>query len=88
MLLNMVALDFGVAVTTRSAAATLSADVVFLPLEEDQYIPASAIWRKTNSNPALTSILRIARDLVEAENVSASSTMGSISSAALLIDRT
>lgn len=80
MLLNMVALDFGVAVTTRSAAATLTADVVFLPLDEEQYIPASAIWRKTNANPALKSILRIARDFAEADNVAASRT-GSISPA-------
>lgn len=64
-LLNMVPLGFGLAVTTHSAAAKSYPDVTFLRFDREQRIPASAIWRRSNTNPALDSILRIARELAK-----------------------
>lgn len=65
-LINMVALGFGVALVTESAIGPKYDGVTFrsigMPAEP---IPASAIWLTSNTNPALKSLLKLARLLAK-----------------------
>lgn len=61
-LINMVALGFGVALVTESAIGPRRDGVVFRSIgAPNEPIPASAIWLTSNANPALKSLLKLAR---------------------------
>jgi DNA-binding transcriptional LysR family regulator len=61
-LMNMVARGFGLTVTTASTLGTAFSGLAFRPVGgEADIVPCSAVWSRSNSNPALRRLLALAQ---------------------------
>jgi DNA-binding transcriptional LysR family regulator len=65
-LMYLVALGFGISLTSEATIATVYPEVVFRPIEaEDDVLPFSAVWSPSNDNPALRRFLALMRAMAE-----------------------
>lgn len=63
-LLDLVAMAYGVTLTSSSALRSDVYGVVFLPVSgEKDVVPSSAVWSKENANPALRHLLALAESI-------------------------
>jgi DNA-binding transcriptional LysR family regulator len=63
-LMHLVALGFGISLTSEATIATRFPEVVFRPLAtSEDVLPFSAVWAPTNDNPVLRRFLSLARRL-------------------------
>lgn len=61
-LLNLVALGYGLTLTSTSTLQTSASGVVFRPIAGDgEELPSSAVWSSANSNPVLHRLLQVAK---------------------------
>lgn len=61
-LMNLVAIGYGLTLTSTSALQTSAMGVVFRPIAGDEEeLPSSAVWPTGNSNPALRHLLKVAK---------------------------
>lgn len=64
-LMHMVAIGFGVTLTSDSTLGTGFPDVVFRPMAGQDLLPWSAVWASSNKNPALRRLIACARQQAE-----------------------
>ncbi|SON55179.1 HTH-type transcriptional regulator GltC [Hartmannibacter diazotrophicus] len=63
-LLNLVAIGYGLTLTSTSALGLTVEGVVFRAVADSaEELPSSAIWSEANTNPALTGLVEIARSI-------------------------
>jgi DNA-binding transcriptional LysR family regulator len=63
-LMNLVAIGYGLTLTSTSSLATPAAGLVFRPLSDDtEELPSSAVWSPSNPNTALKHLLKLAKDV-------------------------
>lgn len=63
-LMNLVAIGYGLSLTSTSSLQTAATGVVFRPIAGDgEQLPSSAVWSTGNSNPALRHLLKVAKDI-------------------------
>lgn len=63
-LMHLVALGFGISLTSEATIATRFSEVVFRPIATpEDVLPFSAVWSPTNDNPVLRRFLSLARRL-------------------------
>ncbi len=65
-LMNLVAIGYGLTLTSTSSLAKGISGVVFRPIAGNcDNLPSSAVWSLRNSNPALTRLLRLAKSIAK-----------------------
>lgn len=65
-LMHLVALGFGISLTSEATIATVYPEVAFRPIEgADDVLPFSAVWSPSNDNPALRRFLALMRAMAE-----------------------
>jgi DNA-binding transcriptional LysR family regulator len=63
---HLVAIGYGLTLTSTSSVSASTQGVVFRPIaEEDGTLPSSAAWSKSNPNPALKHLLDLAKRLAQ-----------------------